>query len=58
MFRGRPEPLVRIDGSLRNIENTDVLVSASKKVVDENRFATADVDDGRRVLGGCALYEF
>jgi hypothetical protein len=52
MFRGRPEPLlVRIDGSLRNIENTDVLVSASKKVVDESRFATADVDDGRRVLG-------
>ena len=59
MFRGRPEPLlVRIDGSLRNIKDTDVLVSASKQVVDESGLATADVDYGRRVLWRCTLYEF
>jgi hypothetical protein len=59
MFRRRPQPLlVRIDGSLRNIKDTDVLVSASKQVVDESGLATADVDYGRRVLGRCTIYEF
>src|SRR5581483_6338733 len=57
-FRGRPEPLlVRIDGSLRNIKDTDVPVSASKQVVDESGLATADVDYGGRVPGRCTFYE-
>jgi hypothetical protein len=59
MFRGRPQPLlVRIDGSLRNIKDIDVLVSASKQVVDESGLATADVDYGRGVLGRCTFYKF
>jgi len=59
MFRGGVQPLlVRIDGSLRNIKDTDVPVSASKQVVYESGLATADVDYGRRVLGRCTPYEF
>src|ERR1700733_1082133 len=59
MFRRRPQPLlVRINGSLRNIKDTDVPVSASKQVVDESGLATTDVDYGRRVLGRCPFYEF
>jgi hypothetical protein len=58
-FQGRPQPLfVRIDGSLRNIKDADVPVSARKQVVDESGLATADVDYGRRVLGRCTFYEF
>src|SRR6266446_378041 len=58
MFRGRPQPLlVRIDGSLQNIKDTDVLVSASNQVVDESGLATADVDYGRGVLGRFTFYD-
>ena len=58
MFRGGPQPLlVRIDGSLRNIKDTDVLVSASNQVVDESGLATADVDYGRGILGRFTFYE-
>lgn len=37
---------VRVDGSLRNIQNRDVLVSVSEKIVDQSGFSPADIDNG------------
>lgn len=41
-----------------NIEDADVLVSASKEIVDESGFATADVNDLCSEFRRCLLDEF
>ena len=42
-------PLGHVDSGLRNIEDGDVLIAPRKEVINECRFASADVNDG-----GCA----
>jgi hypothetical protein len=38
--------LGHFDSGLRNIEDGDVLIAPSKEVINEGRFASANVNDG------------
>src|SRR5713226_384257 len=58
-FRGCPQPpFGHVDGSLRNIKHGDVLVSASKQIVNQRRFATANINNSGRTCGRGSFYEF
>ncbi len=37
---------VRVDSSLRDVKDGDVLVSADEKIIDQGGFTAADIDDG------------
>jgi hypothetical protein len=58
LFCREPESrLGHVNSGLRNIEYGDVLISLCKEVINEGRFASANVNDGCRISGIRALYK-
>jgi len=58
LFCGQTQPLLgHVDSSLRNIEDSDVLIALCKEVINEGGFASANVNDGCRISGSRALYQ-
>src|SRR5207302_8001318 len=56
LFCGRTQPLFGyVDSGLRNIEDGDVLIAPCKEVINEGRFASANVNYGCRISGSRAL---
>src|SRR5580704_2067658 len=52
-LRGSPESFpIRIDGSLGNVEDSDVLVFTGEKVIDRRGFTAADINDRCRASRG------
>jgi len=47
--------LRHVDCGLRYIKNSDVLIASRKEIIDESRFATADINNGRRNSTSCPL---
>jgi hypothetical protein len=57
-FRRFAQPfLVRIDGSLRDVEDRDVLISTREKIIDQGGFTAANIDDGSRATRSRLSYE-
>ena len=55
-FCGQSQPfLCHADSRLRNIKDGDVLITPRKKIIDEGRFAAANINDGCRISGSRAL---
>jgi len=55
----RPQALFRgLDGSLRNIENRDLLVATGEQVVYKRRFPSADIDNRRRSFTRATFSQF
>jgi len=57
-LRNAPQPSsVRVDGGLRDIKDSYVLVSAGEKVIDQCGFTATDVDDRSRATNSRLLYQ-
>jgi len=58
LFCVQTQPLLgHVDSGLRNIEDGNVLIALCKEVINEGRFASANVNDGGGISGSRAPSE-